>query len=1309
MQREELRRLVRPKPMPKDVTLSLTHCFDDPRDTVDTYWFTDTIRESFERIFELVAQGRGQGFWVEAEYGAGKTHFLATLACLLARTDDDALWDLVKDDGVRNYQRRLISQRLFPVVLSLKGHSAVDEGGGRRLLSVLEQAGFGEGLKRAGLQGQIQVTSTDELLAWFEGREAGLRAAIERYIEAETGFAPEDYGTGHGRRALADVIQSYCDANDILPRTSASVRDRLVHIFNQLASPNLTGKGVQPYTGLLIVIDEWEFWERLYPAGTVEAAHDEEVLETLSFVMAKDLGLPVLTLVGSQTAVPAKLRGGQPGDRFISTPLLKGAGEREYDVIVSHRVRELDPEREPEINQYYDYYVSHFQFAKGLDRRAFFDIFPFQPRCFEVVRRVTARELPTARSGIYILNQTLNDPDALSGDTLLIVSDLLHSQHLQGALSTSAYKEAAGAYRAALEALPSLDLDDEDRPLAEKVLNTLFLWHLAFLEVPQPMSLTDLVEATLTSSDFLRNEDMVALVLDQMSILPQVEFKDGNARFVVAGINEEPFFVRFDRFKHKVADRHEMQRAWQGSLFLSPIETGGEQSLFGQFERDKLKAVKVTQRHIEYPGEVVVATRWRAEYGQSLQVEDKHFRVVILTQIEEVAAADLQDPRIAVLVPGPLTNDEFEAAREYLAAQVMADDYRQRVGQEAEEVREELRVRKRPEVIRNLLGTHQRIYRAGRVLTRHDLGVDAAEVFAQPDNDRRLEYVVDKLLTSAYSSLPVAHGQLRRDFSANDAGKVFGGLFDPHPGKAEESAVNNFAVGLGLAQAENPRRFAPENAAAMKLIGQMLEEAGGGELAAWRIYEKLPSPPYGLPYALISLYLLCFVRHSQDPVVNLHLKPGHGLSLRSGDPPPRDVLSRGNVVQLAWKSGMERWLDILAPTEDVWPQVVPFGRVLRDDLVVGMDTSEVEGQQAKLAEVLADLRADVQGTARQLDALRVTFASALALNDRAALGRVEAVAQADSYQTFYDRLGEIYTQPEALQEDTATFRRLSELAGAAAEVQMVKSYLDQVEENALPADLAGEHLVIRGQLSLETLAAQPHTWPSIQAQFRRFRDRYRNVYQIHHRNTYKAVQQIEDELADFSQRLSALQLLNGVEALGPPLGQDLPSRYASLGTRLEVCQVGVSDVRVDMRPVCAVCQLPLSRQAPVEEAHRLRRDLDEALGEQLRRLKTEAIRKVLAESGTDRMAQLVKAIELSNLDSLVDVLDADLVAFVAEAVQGVVTLPTNVLERLADRYPALEEKDVPAFIETLKALLDEAFAAARAEHPDERAIRISLK
>jgi hypothetical protein len=46
---------------------------------------------------------------------------------------------------------------------------------------------------------------------------------------------------------------------------------------------------------------------------------------------------------------------------------------------------------------------------------------------------------------------------------------------------------------------------------------------------------------------------------------------------------------------------------------------------------------------------------------------------------------------------------------------------------------------------------------------------------------------------------------------------------------------------------------------------------------------------------------------------------------------------------------------------------------------------------------------------------------------------------------------------------------------------------------------------------------------------------------------------------------------------------------------------------------------------------------------------------------------------------------------------------------LADKYPVLEEKDIPTFIQELETLLTEAFATARTENPDKRTIHISLK
>jgi chromosomal replication initiation ATPase DnaA len=53
------------------------------RETVDNYKITPALRDHFKRVLECAVHRKGQGFWVQAEYGAGKTHFLGTLVDLL--------------------------------------------------------------------------------------------------------------------------------------------------------------------------------------------------------------------------------------------------------------------------------------------------------------------------------------------------------------------------------------------------------------------------------------------------------------------------------------------------------------------------------------------------------------------------------------------------------------------------------------------------------------------------------------------------------------------------------------------------------------------------------------------------------------------------------------------------------------------------------------------------------------------------------------------------------------------------------------------------------------------------------------------------------------------------------------------------------------------------------------------------------------------------------------------------------------------------------------------------------------------------
>jgi hypothetical protein len=1300
-----LRDLIVQKPRP-ETTLSLIRSFrQQAAAMVEDYVFTDTIRNHFLRILETVATGQGQGFWVQAEYGAGKTHFLAALAALLANTSED-FWKLAPDDEVRQYARRLHSTRLFPVIVSLRGMGQTDAFSGRSLLDVLLEEGFQPALAQAGLDGAVQITSADDYMMWLEQTAKSIRDDVDAYVRSKTGESAMGYRDDEGVAALAELIAAYCRQHAIHPQIATGVKDRLAHIYRQLL--RLSGT---PYNGLLVVIDEYEGWERTHPAPQARA-HDEDVLETLAYLLPRDLGYQVYTIVASQSSAPAKLRGGAAGDRFINIPLLATNNERDYDIIISRRVRALNDYRMPEIGEYYEYYRRTFEFAGAMTAAEFSDVFPFQPRCFEVARHITARDLPTARSGITVFYEVIGNDELLGRELLVRVADLLRSPHLvNDCLHTPVYVAAYRSYTVACEALPTLELDGSDLTLAQAVLDTLFLWHLAYLEQPRTMSLKELAQATLTTSDFLRAEDNVAYVLGQMQPLHQIRFENQQASFVpTADDGPAPMTIFAEYRRRALADDYKLQTTWSSSLFMTTKETGGQPGAFANFVLDQPKSYTFDVCNLQYSGEVIVASRWRPDLALSLPKEDIHFRLVILTP-DSADVGQLLDPRIVVLAPAPLTDEARRAAADVAAWNQMNDDYSadKRSGREAETVRDWLATQ-RTALLSNLIGTHLRLYQAGRVVTRDGVAISAHD-FGQPSEDRRLAAMIEPAVRAAYPQLPVEWQRLRSTLRTAEMARVFNGYFARDPGTAEKAATKNYGVALGLSSPDRPERFAPQQVAVFDRIEEMLR-ARKGELQTWRIFEALAAPPYGLPHPLTLLYLLAFVRHG-DPRVEITLKRGHKLRDAGRAPFVGNRITANNVVALEFKSGIERDFDLLMTAAGpVWNDVVGFAKEIVPDLRTTTDQSEVERQNQRLRDGLAQLGQEIAQTRKNLDVLKRTLGGTLPEEAANTLDHLVGLTSVDGdYEQFFNAVSETYTSPDALRDERRALKRLKELADNAADITDVRSYLDRLRLRSSDVELETDRTALLGQMRLENLTSQPQLWSSLLSQFDQFRDRYRTTYQKHHRDTQTELGRLQEQLADAPRRLDALALLNNVEELGDARGRDLAQRYAALAPRITPCSVDFRTLKLDAEPLCTQCQLTLADAAPKQDVEKFERELELALRDQQRRLASEAIRRVLARSDSHDMATFVQVVQTANVTALVDVMSAELADFIRRllAEEDAAAVRTNVLARFVDAYPTLEENNIEAATAQFKEMLREAFEEARRAHPDKKTVRLTLR
>ena len=159
-----LQEIIRLKDRP-ETTLSLEAAIQQREQTVARYRFTPSIRDYFKEILALAASDRGQGYWVQAEYGAGKTHFLATLAVLLSDRQGVA-WGHVKDNDIKGFAAAFQKVRFFPIILNCKGRLAT-EGAHASLQRIVEQA-IEDSLTKMGLHKKVLVSTTDEIHAWWQ-------------------------------------------------------------------------------------------------------------------------------------------------------------------------------------------------------------------------------------------------------------------------------------------------------------------------------------------------------------------------------------------------------------------------------------------------------------------------------------------------------------------------------------------------------------------------------------------------------------------------------------------------------------------------------------------------------------------------------------------------------------------------------------------------------------------------------------------------------------------------------------------------------------------------------------------------------------------------------------------------------------------------------------------------------------------------------------------------------------------------------------------------------------------------------------
>ena len=798
----------------------------------------------------------GQGYWIQAEFGSGKSHLMSFIGALALGSEK--AWQLVKEKeeasgkGRREslyyfwengFKQKNEGKGIFVIVKTLVGSGGgtigLDEPG-RPFVEYLLDAAKDQIQKELGKNISLYPTEllVDRFLEYDIDRYSNdLRIFLrdstyfeddefEELAEFITNMQ-EDRSPEYKRSCGNKLWRFYTEYLRVRPQIPAETEDILRHLVESLMH--------EGYQGVMFLIDEVSLFMKDRTDDL--QIDDEKTLVVLANRLAKVENLPIWTICAAQQAIESRTAGTKniiADDRLKLVPLLQEAND--YFTIVLSRVRKIT---HPElVVNYFNYYKQGFSWPIYIGEDEFTRFFPFHKTSIEVLRDITY-ELTTTRSAIHFMHQTLKYGITNNKNELIKLWDFFDA-----ALE---YEEDPSGTYAGLVAIKTNRnkdykiyeicrqyIDDKIKgPLkvyserATKILQVLFLYYIARRK-QQGLTAEEITNEVLIEKNdkAVLNENiehyeyLASNLKRELRQVTEIRDEEGNSRYlfnpVLQGINPRD---EFERIKADVQNNeHLRNEAWENLLSLHDwtVRTRtmtldlsvGVSSLFHKVAPNNQIEENIYWKNREISGSFLMRdiSRYITQDYPFPILEtsdtDHDFMVLIGKQpLEPNSITNLldvrKDPRILLWTPGEIKQEEQDYLINYATYRIMITQWSEKDNDDARTIIDWVSEQLQVEIHRIVKIISDR-YGRGRIDAYNHLhnGFSmTGEIHAI------IAPIVEKILSSTYESNIIEFPD-NTPFNQDDGIKVINGIVTKGEIpknvviKRNESAAQNFGKPL---------------------------------------------------------------------------------------------------------------------------------------------------------------------------------------------------------------------------------------------------------------------------------------------------------------------------------------------------------------------------------------------------------------------------------------------------------------------------------------------------------------------------------